>query len=178
MSIQARTDAVSPYELARKHGLFSGEIAIAAFPRLGALVLGDGEVSVQLEFDRDDHGRARVRGNATLTPLLQCQRCLERIPRRLDVRIDMCVVKSDAQAAEVANERDVYVLTDDEVAIAELIEDDLLLALPSQVCDAYDACPNRPDLSFPAVGAVAANKEEPERANPFDVLAELKNRRN
>ncbi len=63
--------------------------------------------------------------------------------------IDLCVVTTDAQAAEVADEFDTFVLTDDEVSIVELVEDDLLLALPAQVCKAYDACPNRPDLSFP-----------------------------
>ncbi len=102
MSNQARTDAVSPHELARKSGLFTGEIPIAAFPRLSALVLAGGSVSVKLAFTRDDEGRTRVVGEAALTPTLQCQRCLEPVQRTLDVPIDLCVVTSDAQAAEIA----------------------------------------------------------------------------
>jgi uncharacterized protein len=177
MSIQARTDAVSPHELARRRGLFTGEIPIAAFPRLGPLVLGDAIVSVRLGFTRDDKGRCRVEGRVTLVPTLQCQRCLEPVQRGLDVEIDLCVVTSDAQAAEVADELEAYVLSEDDVTIVDLIEDDLLLALPNQVCEAYEECPNKPDLSYP-VDAAASNETEPARPNPFGVLAGLKNRRN
>jgi uncharacterized protein len=163
--------------LARKRGLFTGEIPIAAFPRLGPLVLGDASVSVKLAFTRDDKGRCRVVGQVTLAPTLQCQRCLEPVERGLDVRIDLCVVTSDAQAAEIADELEAFVLSEDDVSIVDLIEDDLLLALPSQVCESYDECPNRPDLSYPADDA-GSNEMEPARPNPFGVLAGLKNRRN
>src|SRR5678815_2480170 len=104
MSIQACTDAVSPYELARKGGQFSGEIPLAAFPRLRTLVLGEGSVAIELGFARDDEGRSRVRGRVALAPTLQCQRCLEPVVRGLDVAIDLCVVRSEEQAAELAEQ--------------------------------------------------------------------------
>jgi uncharacterized protein len=178
MSNQARTDAVSPHELARKRGLFNGEIPIAAFPRLSPLVLADTMVSVSLAFSRDDEGRTRVEGEARLMPTLQCQRCLEPVERALTVPIDLCVVTSDAQAAEVAEELEPYVLTEDDVSIVDLIEDDLLLALPVQVCEEYEQCPRRPDLSYPADDGTGANETDPARPNPFGVLAGLKNRGN
>jgi uncharacterized protein len=178
MSIQARTDAVSPHELARKGGQFSGEIPLAAFPRLKSLVLGDGSVAVELGFTRDDEGRSRVRGRAAFSPLLQCQRCLEPVVRKLDVAIDLCVVRSEEQAAELAERVDTVLLAGEDVSIVDLVEDDLLLGLPNQVCKAYDACPNRPELNFPA--ADAAEEKEPAKqnpfGNPFGVLAGLKNR--
>jgi len=178
MSIQARTDAVSPHELARKGGQFSGEIPLAAFPRLGPLVLGDGTVTVELGFARDEEGRCHVRGRATLAPTLQCQRCLEPVVSALAIEIDMCVVRSDEQAAELADQFDTFVLTEDEVLVIDLIEDDLLLGLPNQVCDAYDACPNRPELIFSGADAAGSDEKEPARPNPFGVLAGLKNRGN
>jgi len=179
MSNQARTDAVSPHELARKSGFFTGEIPIAAaFPRLSPLVLADGTVKVVLAFTRDEEGRTRVVGHATFTPRLQCQRCLEPVERSLDVPIDLCVVASDEQAAEVAEELDAFVLTEDDVSIAELVEDDLLLALPSQVCNAYEECPNRPDLNYPVDDGSGTSERDPARPNPFGVLAGLKNRGN
>ncbi len=178
MSIQARTDAVSPYELARKGGQFSGEIPLAAFPRLKSLVLGDGSVAIELGFTRDDEGRSRVRGRAVFAPTLQCQRCLEPVVRDLDVAIDLCVVRSEEQAAELAEQFDTFVLSDDDVSIVDLVEDDLLLGLPSQVCKAYDACPNRPELHFPAADSAVSNEKDPAKPNPFGVLAGLKNRGN
>ena len=114
MSIQPRTDAVSPHELARKGGQFSGEIPLAAFPRLSSLVLGDGSVSVELGFARDEEGRSRVVGRAVLAPTLQCQRCLEPVVRQLDVAIDLRVVRTEEQAAELADQFDTFVLADDD----------------------------------------------------------------
>ena len=178
MSTQARTDAVYPHELARKHGRFTGEISIAAFPRLGAFVLGDGCASVDLNFARDDESRSRVRGSVRVLLELQCQRCLLPVERTLDVQIDICVVASDAQAYELANEIEPFVLDEESISIVELIEDDLLLALPSQVCVAYEDCPNRPQLSFPRASAPDKEVTKQARPNPFDVLAEMKNRDN
>jgi uncharacterized protein len=178
MSTQARTDVVSPYELARTRGQFSGEIAVAAFPRLRSLVLGDGSVSVDLEFTRDDDGRCRVEGPVAVTVRLECQRCLEGVPRSLQVAVSLCVVRSDEQAADIGEDIEPFVLPDDEVSIVDLIEDDLLLALPSQVCVAYEECPNRPELSYPAGGNDPDDETEPDQPNPFAVLARLKNRGN
>lgn len=176
MSTQARTDAVSPHELARKGGQFSGEIPLAAFPRLSSLVLGDGSVSVELGFARDDEGRSRVLGHAVLAPTLQCQRCLEPVVRQLDVAIDLRVVRTEEQAAELAEQFDTFVLPNDEVSIVDLVEDDLLLGLPAQVCQAYDACPNRPELEFPVADGAGLEEKEHAKPNPFGVLAGLKNR--
>jgi uncharacterized protein len=164
--------------LARKGGQFSGEIPLAAFPRLKSLVLGDGSVAVELGFTRDDEGRSRVRGRAVFAPTLLCQRCLEPVVRDLDVAIDLCVVRSEEQAAELAEQFDTFVLSDDDVSIVDLVEDDLLLGLPSQVCKAYDACPNRPELHFPAGDSAVSNEKDPAKPNPFGVLAGLKNRGN
>jgi DUF177 domain-containing protein len=178
MSNPARTDAVSPHELARKRGLFTGEIPIAAFPRLSPLVLAGSTVVLQLSFARDEDGRTRVRGHAAFAPTLQCQRCLEPIERAVDVTIDLCVVRSDEQAAAVAEALEAFVLIEDAITIVDLVEDDLLLALPSQVCEAYETCPNRPELSYPVEPASDTNEPDPERPNPFGVLAGLKNQRN
>jgi uncharacterized protein len=178
MSTQPRTDVVSPYELARTRGQFKGEIALTAFPRLRSLVLGDGFVSVDLTFRRDDEGRCLVEGPVLVIVDLECQRCLEPVSRPLELAVCLCVVASEAQAADVDEALEPFVLSDDDVSIVDLIEDDLLLALPSQVCVAYEECSNRPNLSYPADGIDAADETEPEHPNPFGVLAQLKNRGN
>ncbi len=176
MSTQAHADAVSPHELARRAGRYSGEIPIAAFPRLSALVLSDGSVDVQLEFSRDDEGRSRVQGHAVVSVALSCQRCLEPVSRRLDAPIDMRVLASDAEAREFADAFDSFVSSEESVAVVDLIEDDLILALPSQVCEAYDACPNGPEVNYPVDAETTS--AEPARPNPFAALAELKKRHN
>jgi len=171
MSTQARTDAVSPRELARKGGQFTGEIPIGAFQRLESLVGGGGVVAVVLQFEQDDHGRSRVFGRASTVATMGCQRCLETVERRIEADIDFRVVATEAEAGEAANEFEAFVWAGEELSVAELIEDDLILALPSQVCVAYDACPNTPDLRYGDV-------DETQRANPFAALSEWRNRHN
>jgi uncharacterized protein len=173
MSTQARTDAVSPHELARKGGQFTGEIPFVAFTRLKSLVTHGDTVSVALQFEQDDHGRSRVHGRAATTVALDCQRCLEPVERRIVAEIDFRVVASDDDAREIADGTDTFVWSGEDIGVAELIEDDLILALPHQVCDAYDACPNRPDLRYPDTGA-----EQEEKPNAFAALADWRNRRN
>ena len=172
MSTQARTDAVSPHELARKGGQFTGEIPLVAFPRFASFVAAGGVVSVTLQFDQDDHGRTRVRGRIGTTVTLDCQRCLGPVERPIAAEIDFRVVASDDDAREIADEIEAFVWTGEDIAVAELIEDDLILALPNQVCEAYDACPRRPDLKYPnEVG----DEAEP-KANPFAALADWQRR--
>ncbi len=174
MSNLARTDAVSPHELARTRGSFTGEIPVNAFPRLSEIVLAGDSARIDLAFRRDDEGRCRVEGFVRFAPTLECQRCLEPVERALEVVIDLCVVRSDEQADDVAGALDPFVLVDDHVSIVDLVEDDMLLALPSQICEAYDACPNRPELSYPATEPAGLKQSPP--GNPFGVLAGLKNR--
>jgi len=175
MSTQARTDAVSPHELARKGGQFTGEIPFLAFRRLESLAGGRDVVEVALQFEQDDRGRSRVYGRASTAVAMDCQRCLEPVERRIVAEIDFRVVASEAEASEIANEFEAFVWVGEELSVIDLIEDDLILALPNQVCEAYDACPNRPDLRYPRE---AGDANEAQRANPFAALAEWQNRRN
>ena len=175
MSTQARTDAVSPHELARKGGQFIGEIPFVAFQRLHSLAVGKDVVRIELRFEQDDHGRSRVLGRVTTAVILDCQRCLEPIVRHIVADVDFRVVASDAAADEIANEFETFVSADEELSVVELIEDDLILALPNQVCEAYDACPRRPDVRYPRDDV---DEDEAPRANPFAALADWQKRRN
>jgi DUF177 domain-containing protein len=170
MSIEARLNVVSPHHLARAGGQFASEIAVAAFPRLSGLTVGAGVAAIALRFRVDERNRSIVEGAVRLSLTLQCQRCLEPVRRNIEVPVHLCLVESDVRASELMGEVDTFVLHDEEVSIIDLIEDDLLLALPSQVCQAFDECPDRPGLSYPAnePDAVAAD------SNPFGVLAKLK----
>jgi uncharacterized protein len=178
MTTQAMTDAIEPLRLARKEAVWEGEIPLGTLPRLAAEVVGaDGDqnsdVAVSLHFFRDAEGRARVRGTVSLAVSLSCQRCLEPVVRGIDIELDLWLTSTQRQLEELSPEHEPYMLASDHVSVAELIEDDLLLALPYQVCPDFDACPNAPSLTFPAAAAVAG---ENARVNPFDALAHLKKR--
>jgi uncharacterized protein len=180
MTTQPKADAVEPFKLARKGAAWTGEIPLAALPRLSAEVAHGAagslsDVAVALRFFCDEQGRARVRGHASTTVGLSCQRCLEPVLRELEIEIDLWLVRTDEQAQRLSPEQEPCVLWDERVAVAVLVEDDLLLALPEQVCLNFDDCANAPALAYPA--PVRAGTECPAasgRRKPFETLARLK----
>jgi uncharacterized protein len=105
---------------------------------------------------------------------LECQRCLDTVDTPLEIdRHFVFVANEEAAAAldEDEDEADVLVLSR-HFDLIELIEDELLLALP--VVPRHDSCPR----ALTPGGSVAPTAIEPppvdERPNPFAVLATLK----
>ena len=176
MSTRAGADVVLPYKLARQAGGWRGAIAIDEFLRFGELVSrADGPVTVELEFRLDEEGRCRLQGRAVVRVDIECGRCLLPQARTLEVPLDLCVVGSDTSASELASDLEPFVLDGDEVRVADLVEDDLILALPHEVCDEPRTCPNRPALEYGEVGD--EGQPSGERASPFAALAEWARKR-
>ena len=150
---------------------FQGRLPLSSMTRLReALVDDDGEVVFSLEFD---HDALRVpfvelRIDAAL-PLL-CQRTLRRfvLPVSLVQRLGLVRAGDDDEAAEAALPPGYEVLVvDAEGAVrpAELVEDELILAIP--------VVPVSPD-SEGVERDWPVSAEEEKRANPFSALAALK----
>ncbi len=102
---------------------------------------------------------------------LTCQRCLQplRLPLRIAQRIRFVGDESQAEALDAESEDDVLALPR-WLDLRELIEDELLLALP--LVPRHDACPQ----PLPVDAAAAPEPEQPERPNPFAALQRLKDR--
>lgn len=98
---------------------------------------------------------------------LTCQRCLQ--PYRTDVVVDRAVRfvrgEDQAEALDAESEEDVLALPR-ELDLRELVEDELLLALP--IVPRHEACPEAP----PALAESAAVAAQTQR--PFAVLKALK----
>lgn len=164
-----------PLRLAELGRAYEGELEPAALGRLeGLLAGGDGLIRYSIRFDRDDRGRPYVAGHLEGTLPLECQRCLKGFG--LDVRRDWQVTLL-AEAAEEAlldEGEDARLVTDQGMRLAELIEDELILAVP--------LVPKHPagaNCELPGFDAAAAEPEEeagPEgpEENPFAELARLK----
>lgn len=103
---------------------------------------------------------------------LTCQRCLR--PFELPIEIDrpLRFVRGEAQAEALDAELDEDVLAlPRALDVRELIEDELLLALP--LVPRHESCPAPLNFSADPVDDAV----EPERANPFAALQALKDRR-
>ena len=98
--------------------------------------------------------------------MLTCQRCLQPVRADVSVQRDFRFVSGEDQAAELDAdcEEDILALTR-RLDLIELIEDELLLALP--LVPRHEACPE--PLIAPVVDA-----QPMERDHPFAILGELK----
>ena len=150
---------------------FAGSLPVTAFPRLvEALERREGTVSYALEFGRDALGIDFLEIRAQCVVWLVCQRSLEPYQQPLDVLQRLGLIRREADEAGLAEGYEALLLPEDrQLHPRELIEDELILALP--------LVPARLDVELPA--EYVATEEPIEVAaqtkpNPFAALAALK----
>ena len=124
---------IDGFEFASAGRSLRGVWPIREFPRLrDMLAAEEGEVAYEVDGVHDARGRPSLRVRAQGTLQLRCQRCLEGLP--FEVSADELLILAGSQAeidaapADV-NEADRVVATK-EMPVRDLIEDELILALP------------------------------------------------
>ena len=136
-------------------------------PRLkGSLCSTDGAVTYDIEFGRDELGVANVRVKADAGLPLMCQRSLEPfvLPVKVDATLGLIVSESE-EAGLPPGYEPLLLENDGKLHIADVIEDELILALP--------VVPLKPGVEpVERSWAVEEIEEEPPKENPFAVLAE------
>jgi len=166
--------------LAAAHGELSGEWPLAALDRLAGSVLGaepeGSPIHWQAEGDQRPLGGGEPEVWLHLTAQacvnMRCQRCLGAlaVPLDLDRWIRFVRDAAQAEALDAESEDDVLELqrhTD----LSELVEDELLLALP--LVPRHEDCPEPLPMGDPVDPEPAADVP-PERPHPFAALAQLK----
>jgi len=107
------------------------------------LAAHEGEVAYELDGVRDEHGRPALRLRVDGRLDLRCQRCLETLP--FEVRTDELLVLAQTQAQIDAEPADVNgadrVVAGREMPVRDLVEDELILALP--YAPRHEACSAR-----------------------------------
>ena len=173
-------------DLARKKVRISRSVDLIDLGRVRALLdepAGADEatanrcVAVELQFRLDDEGLVWVQGEASTALTLFCNRCAEDVDFPLSARFELCIVADEASADALADSRDLLVAEGPTVSIADVIEDELLLALPERLC-AEDPCERMPELAYPADHVEIERMQDDARSddeeNPFAALKGLK----
>jgi uncharacterized protein len=166
-------ESVDAWRMVSARRSFQGELPIVAMKRLGGALAGtEGTAQYELDFGRDEFGTAYldVRVQAPLS--LTCQRTLEPfvLPLTVDSRLGLIRSERD-ESALPPNVEPLLVVDDGKLSLLDVIEDELLLALP--------LIPINPDSTLPeeVVGPPPGEISSEERSdNPFAVLRELKKR--
>lgn len=157
---------VDPRRLADQGMTLKGSVAAEYLPRVSQDAEALEEVQVELAFARGDQGKIRVTGVICGRFGLMCQRCMNSVDTRVKQSVDLVVVWNDDQSRSVPRELDPWEV-DEQANLFELIEDEILLALPLVAKHPEGQCqpPEIPDQDIP----------EPEegRQKPFEILKEL-----
>ncbi len=160
---------VDPVRLADQRAQLRGVLPVSRMRRLAELCGSDaGDAEVDLRFGLEaDTGVRSVQGRVQAVLDCRCERCLERfgLPVQADVSLTI-VVPGERGWAEDCD----VVEADGPMALSELVENELILALPMVPMHPQDRCPA-------GSSTVATSKEErapAPRENPFDVLAALR----
>ena len=150
----------------------SGTVKALELQRFRPLLADDeGTVSAHFAFSRDLENRYLVTVSVTVDVNVICQRCLEPVAKHLDSENTLAVVWSDEQAGHLPSHLEPLIATDEASSLWDLVEDELILALPPFSYHEIEEC-NQIEAGFSAPPAEQAVAEE--KPNPFDVLAQLK----
>ncbi len=147
---------------------FVGEFGISLAPRLRE-VIGIQALPEPLQIDllADAYrGQGRLRGTVRGAWQLECQRCNKPYRAPLDLTLDLALVHSEEAERALLSEADPYLVQDDQLPLHDLIEEELLLALP--VFPRCESCEDAVEAA--AKSQPQAPQHKPERENPFAAL--------
>lgn len=166
--------------LAQKNGIVNRVVPADELPRFAAACKLAEDVKVEARFRLDDHGRVCVAAELSARVDLDCHLCNESVLWPMSIAFEAVVAFDEQQANEwtersASSRRElehIIVAAGQYFDVAELIEDELILGLPRQVC--YDQqCANMPELRFVDKDSEAAEDVASERQLPFQGLREL-----
>jgi uncharacterized protein len=168
---------LDPWRAVRSELGFEGEAFAEDLPRLAGALSSCGGVAdwparYVLRFGRDGDGRAVALGRAVLTIRPICQRCLGEVAILLDAPIAVGLVRDETQSEALPDHLDPVAVEEGRIRPLDLVEDELLLAIPQVPMHPWGAC--REAHRRAADPDADQGAEAPNRENPFAVLAGLK----
>lgn len=164
-------DFINPRRAAEGGYDIAGPVAFTRMARLSKAVENhDGAAEVALRFAMDEQGIPVVKGRVRSEVVLICQRCLSPMSVSIDLEVELGIVASDEETKRLPARYDPLVVVEEQLAVAQLVEDEILLALP--------AIPRHEDADCVANVTKALVEPASGRAdNPFAVLEQLKSKR-
>ena len=162
-------ELIDPLLFADRRSILAGALKISALERLSDIVAdNDGDVGIEMQFARKGK-RAMISGTIKAALVLKCQSCMQDLPWPIELNFNLGVVSSLQEAEQLEIDCEPLLFDGEKISLNELIEDEILLALPDYPKHGFDCIPQRSskDADFD-------NNVQAETNNPFSVLAKLK----
>jgi uncharacterized protein len=167
--------SIDPIRLADQDTRLSGTIPLHRMKRLLTFCRSDeGVVSVELAFSHDRARGVRImRGEVATEIATACERCREAMTLPLKSRIDLLVL---VPGQENLAHQDDALMVSEPVSLSELVENELILAMPMIPIHQMDQCPAKELAGEPDSrrGAPEPEQGDSEKASPFAELTKLK----
>ncbi|MGC1510668.1 hypothetical protein FT643_00915 [Ketobacter sp. MCCC 1A13808] len=158
---------IKPVKLARKEGKLVGYMPLKQLTALVAdCATDDGRVEADLALHMNG-ARPEIHGTAKAALQLVCQRCLEPVEVEIDIKVALGVAQTEEQVNQMPGDLEPFMLEEEEIPLASLLEQELILALP--IVAYHEKC-----KPFPYEGSDGGEAEASEKPNPFAVLEQLK----
>jgi uncharacterized protein len=170
---------IDPLHLADKRGELKGQIPVSSLDRLADLLFSDtGTVTVDLFFGRE--GRlAKIEGQIETVLELKCQNCLQAVTWPVKSSIKLGIVTSIDQADRLPEDYEPLLVEEGKTPLKNIIEDELLLILPTFPKHSHMCLAHKPVLSKVEGSGNKAefllNEQPSPTENPFSILAKFKN---
>jgi uncharacterized protein len=161
-------DWISPNRAAEGKRTFGGTIPLARMKRLAPLLVNaKGEASFTAAFRVDLDQRIIIDLQVEAALPLICQASLEVYDEQVRRRSELAVIENDSEQFDLPDNYEPVLTEHGRLAIASLVEDELLLSLPQ--------IPRKPGLvevEYSTGGQAAKSETLPEgsRKNPFSAL--------
>lgn len=167
---------VDPFRLATREEHLQGTIPLKQMKRLiSALSSGDGEVYIDVVFSVDINRVVLLTGKIKTDAKLICQRCMGEMDLPVAIDFQLAFARSEAEMERLPEGYEVTLIEDTPVMLSDIIEDEILLALPAIPKHLDEGCSSdNVAESWNSQSANETNTESVEQENPFDILASLK----
>lgn len=168
-------DALPKYFDPRKYAsqelTVEGGLPLKGFKELCAILASDeGSAFIHLNFRVDEDRRYIATGSITAQVHLVCQRCMGPVAYDLAMDLSLAFVYDEDHAKNLPEIYDPVVMTDGEVILADMVEQEMILALPIVAYHEESGC-NPTTVKYASSTDEAPDDEKP---NPFSILAQLK----
>ena len=124
---------IDGFEFASAGATQRGVLQVSDFPRLRDLLASDaGEIAYEVEGMRDARGRPSLRLDVRGVLQLRCQRCLGAMPFAVQAGtlLVLAATQAEIDAEPVDAEGPDRILAGKEMRLRDMVEDELILALP------------------------------------------------
>jgi uncharacterized protein len=152
-------------------------IPLTDLPRVSReLTSTDGEAKGQARFSRH-LGHAVADLEVSASPEVVCQRCMQAMPWPVNVKSRIALVSDYGAADRVPDGMEVFLVENDSVSVRDLVDEEILLALPHVARHAEGSECADSEMQLPGQEADGEDVADSQVQKPFAQLGELLKRK-